>query len=153
MNRKSEQNNVFERKIERTEDSTSLGISKHTSILSNDLYPPYRSRRRTISAAESIQMRLEIDPQSTIVNGSTSIRSRSSSSSLATDSQAENSNGRRFHFTFLQEEQESSTTRRSGGGGGHRSAPSILQRSEDNVIGNDSPDNPTGLNEEWSSGE
>lgn len=159
MNRKSEQNNAFERRIERIEESTSVGINQHTSILCNDMYP-LRRRRRTISLDESIQILLDTDPRSTIVNGSMSFRSsRSSLSSVATDSQGENSNDRRSQFTSLlrreqEEETSPSTTIRSrrrneDGARGHRLAPSILERPENNATGNDS-DNPSGLNDEWS---
>lgn len=120
------------------------------------MYPPYRRRRRTISSAGAdVQMRLDTNLQSNIVNGSVHLR-RSSSTSTGTNSREENSNDRRFHFTFLREEQESLSTRRrrsDDGREGHRSAPSILQRSEGNTIGTDSPDNPAGLNDEWSIGE
>lgn len=151
MNRNSEQNHVHERRNERTEESTIQGINKHTSILWNDMYPLYRRRSRTISAAGRIQrMRLEVNPQRTIANGS---RSLSMSSFIGTDPQAENSNDRRVQITFLREEQEESTLtrrrRRSEGGEGHHSAPSILQRSEDNATGTDSSlANPPGLNDE-----
>lgn len=80
MNQKSEQNSVFER-IERTEDSTSLGINKHTSILWNDTLhvssiegggEPSRA-----SAGADVQMRLDTN---LIVNGSVRLRRSSSTS-------------------------------------------------------------------------
>ena len=95
MNRKLEDKDVFkrfERRNEHTEESTSLGINKHTSVLWNAMHPyTRRRRRRTISVEDSIPLYpLEIDAQSTIVNGSTSFRRVSSSSILGADSQAEN---------------------------------------------------------------
>lgn len=165
MNRKLEDKDVFkrfERRNEHTEESTSLGINKHTSVLWNDMHPTYtrRRRRRTISVEDSIPLYpLEIDPQSTIVNGSTSFR-RVSSSSIGADSQeAENSNNdHRFQFrreeTFSTENSQEETAtlsrrRRGSEARGNRSAPIVLQRFS-NATDNDSDSNSTGLNDEWS---
>lgn len=165
MNPKLEDKDVFkrfERRNEHTEESTSLGINKHTSVLWNDRHT--RRRRRTISVDSIPLYPSEIDPQSTIVNGSTSFR-MVSSSSIGADSQAENSNND-HRFQFRREETLSSTEnsqeetatlsrrRRGSEARGNRSAPSVPQRFR-NATDNDSENSTgSGLNDhEWSTGE